>query len=109
MENRVVTKGIYEGYPFWIELVDLGVMHKWHCGYVQLPADSKYVGVDYDSIPVHCHGGLTWSEAEENGYVIGFDCAHYGDRIEFQNEDYCANQCKSIIDQLIRLGGTQKC
>jgi hypothetical protein len=36
-------------------------------------------GIDYDNIPVHVHGGLTFCEKDGDNWVIGFDCAHSGD------------------------------
>ena len=29
---------------------------------------------------VPCHGGVTYDDADDGWRVVGFDCAHYGDR-----------------------------
>lgn len=76
----------------------------YYCGYVELKNTSKYYGKFYDDVPINCHGGLTFSGSKfDEGHCIGFDCNHFGDRIEIQNLDFCINECKSIIDQLIVL------
>lgn len=74
-----------------------GIPHGWGNGYVALPKDHKYYGVDYDSIPVDIHGGLTFSdewqdwmpEEFKDCWIVGFDTAHYGDnhtKQEVENE-----------------------
>jgi hypothetical protein len=50
-------------------------------GYVILPKNHQYDGENYDNIPVNVHGGLTYSNQELSGWVIGFDTAHVGDFI----------------------------
>lgn len=58
------------------------------CGYVKIPADHKYYGVEDDDINVDVHGGWTYSgytynnypaEASGKSWWIGFDCGHWGD------------------------------
>lgn len=56
------------------------------CGYVGIPKGHSLYGLDYDEIPVICHGGLTYMypdlvghEEESDIFWIGFDCAHFGD------------------------------
>ena len=78
---------------------------------------------------IDCHGGITYVEEYLNGEPskdsvwIGFDCAHLGDGVDieskkkyFPNEkitvtpdhgevrdlEFCRNECKKIVDQLIR-------
>lgn len=68
----------------------------WGNGYVAIPPNHKYYGIDYDNIPVDVHGGLTFGqmvktmnknqwpnlpENIENWYVIGFDTAHVNDNL----------------------------
>lgn len=91
----------YRGYKYRIELNTVSILGNYYCGYVDIPKGHKYHGLDYDEIPVDCHGGLTYGSFEDGIYVIGFDCAHYMDSIDVQNEEYCEEECKSIIDQLI--------
>jgi len=78
------------------------------CGYVLLTDDSDFFGVEYDDIPVNCHGGLTYGSQEKDFWIIGFDCAHLGDFQpgynlsdgEYRNMDYVMNQCESICEQI---------
>ncbi len=68
------------------------------CGYVGVGKDHEYYNVDYDTIDVDVHGGLTFSDSCQTGspevvvrhipqpgrsddiWWLGFDCAHYGDK-----------------------------
>ena len=45
-------------------------------GYVKVPTNHHWYGLDYDDINVEVHGGLTYGT--DNGW-IGFDCLHSGD------------------------------
>lgn len=72
------------------------------CGYVGVPEDHQFYGVDYDRVydtkDIDVHGGLTFSDscqeskdeskhichskngcANEKVWWLGFDCAHSGD------------------------------
>ena len=59
------------------------------CGYIELPKHHNLYGRDYGEIEetydyeLPAHGGLTFSGKliDEDGYLIGFDCAHAGDYI----------------------------
>lgn len=95
------------------------------CGYVALPEGHNYHGFDYDTIPVECHGGLTYSKKSElnTDWIIGFDCGHYMDAKdpalmsekyrEFYRKhppvfndgvvrtlEYCIAECESIAKQV---------
>lgn len=82
------------GYPCLIVRNHLGGL----CGYVAVNSDHPLYGLDYDSVDVDVHGGLTYadkcqetsSEAEgichvpepgqpEDVWWFGFDCVHGGD------------------------------
>jgi len=101
-------------------------------GYVILPKGHKLYNGKTDDID--CHGGITWSsEAKElfpdeeftDEWVIGFDCAHYGDmqpfmlltekymmpqfdntviiddpQMTYKDFEYVRKECKRIVDQL---------
>ena len=73
----------YRGYKCVIALMSLG--HR--CGYVAIPNGHEYFGVDYDEIPIGCHGGLTYSGDDypipDGNWYIGFDCNHYMDRPDY--------------------------
>lgn len=49
------------------------------CGYVYIPATHPMWGVHYDEAALDVHGGLTYSESEDDAWCFGFDCAHYND------------------------------
>lgn len=78
------------------------------CGYVILNKDNKYFGKDYDEIPVQVHGGLTYSNEEDGNWVVGFDCAHWGDKspyIEYssgiyRDKNFVKHECESLAEQL---------
>lgn len=55
------------------------------CAYLGVPIDHPLAGRGYDSIPLDCHGGLTFSRAGEGSYPKGFwwfgwDYGHCDDR-----------------------------
>ena len=76
-------------YPAAIIKTPLGHL----CGYVKVPKDHPCYGKasEYDAPidSIACHGGITYAgfnhgaypvpDTDENGYWIGFDCAHCGD------------------------------
>lgn len=46
-------------------------------GYVKVPPAHRYAGSHYDDVPVEIHGGLTFSETEEDGSTwFGWDDCH---------------------------------
>jgi hypothetical protein len=54
------------------------------CGYVAVQKGHKLFGAHYDAVEVDVHGGLTFSELNNDNYPVasdenwwfGFDCAH---------------------------------
>lgn len=82
-----LDEGIYMNFHYAI--ISLG-SHP--CAYVELPREHKYHGLEYDDIPIECHGGLTYSsndgivfpkenENHKDGFWIGWDYAHLGDYV----------------------------
>ena len=74
--------GTTNGYKWEIHRNRSGVL----CGYIYLPQGHPWYGKPYDDIPAEVHGGLTFSdgnftEPTEDGWKIGFDCAHGYDLI----------------------------
>ena len=50
------------------------------CGYVTLPEWHPWANLTTcDLIDVDVHGGITFAQQTDDGYVIGFDCGHAGD------------------------------
>lgn len=101
------------------------------CGYIKLPEGHPYIGVKWSDVDLEMHGGLTYSAQSEDGYWIGFDCAHSGDTIpsmkkikekiirehesychklgvsvfpeSYKNMEFCITECKSICEQLKKM------
>ena len=113
---RIIRGFSYKGYKC---VVIQNLPFKYLLGYVKLPKGHKYYGVPKEAIPVDCHGELTYGEIEGDYYVIGFDCAHFGDLdIDIpentsssgrnitdwfkpnKDENFVTDNIKSIVDQL---------
>ena len=88
------------------------------CGYVKVPKDHPYYGLDYDDMHIDVHGGVTYAEHYKDGFWIGFDCAHLGDAPDplfkktaykshfeelgvVRTLEYCMEECESIAKQLM--------
>jgi len=86
----------------------------WGNGYVGLPKWHPYYKLHYDNIPINIHGGLTFSELDEDEdlWVIGFDTNHFMDDIvkwSFENvkeeTEHLMNQCLNIkeVQRILKL------
>lgn len=113
---ELLSSGEFKGYNYYV--LSQGT-HP--CGYVEIPSESGFFNVDYDDIPVDCHGGLTYgrgyltgvAEEAENRYFIGWDYAHFGDYMGYYSTwelsgaihytDEIVRECKNVIAQLIEL------
>ena len=99
------------------------------CGYVEISPDHLIakLGFDFDS---EVHGGITFSEGDENNHLIGFDCCHSADILPslellkkqsnyfdhfpipehvkkygmfkalYRNMQYCIEQCKILAEEV---------
>lgn len=83
-KRHFVAAGTSYGFDYYV--VNQGGSHP--CAYVVLHKGHVFNGVEYDDIPVKCHGGLTYGSSslegvklEDGEYVIGWDYAHWGDFI----------------------------
>lgn len=117
MQSEVVLKKEYRGYELIVRQVGYETWQitpgffrnnsYWYCGYVVIPKDSPFYGVDYEDLEddIWVHGGLTFSGRIEGveGYLLGFDCNHGGDNSLVQDEEYTFKECKSLADQIISL------
>jgi hypothetical protein len=58
----------------WLPFTD----HGWGNGYVSIPPEHPLYGLDYDepSLGLEVSGGVTYSQEEDSGWVVGFDTAH---------------------------------
>lgn len=115
--------GTYKNYEYLIVFNNNG--HR--CGYVAIPSGHKYDATplteyeflgkkkshyNYDSLPIDCHGGLTFMERNHNlknflkipcnDFWIGFDCGHCYDARDIESlkkyfgDDY-ANRMLSFL------------
>lgn len=80
--------------------------NSWLCGYVEVPKNHKLYGLYNDSYFdfIKCHGGITYSYGHREirkGHYIGFDTAHYYSKEVCQDLEFCIDECKKIIDQLL--------
>ncbi len=82
----------------------------WGRGYVGLPFWHPCYKVHYDNIPVKIHGGLTFSEWDEDEdlWVIGFDTAHSGDNKDKNNYEYVLNETYYLLDQCLSVKEVQR-
>ena len=87
------------------------------CGYITLTKDNSLYGVVYDDINISVHGGITYNAYDQNeNWVIGFDCGHYGDLTPYfllkddtfgkfiqdgiyRDMEYVKTQCESMAEQ----------
>ena len=85
----------------WIE----DSRHGYANGYIGVPPGHPWFNVEYDSIAVDIHGGLTYSEKNLPHYDpdglwwLGFDTAHSGDTLESCPKSYCEAQLASLLKQ----------
>lgn len=93
-----------------------GLSHGWGNGYVIIPKNHPFYGVNYNIINhfVNVHGGLTYSEyckedsllifnlnREDVGkWVIGFDTAHAGDNPEIWHKGAVQAEVDNLLTQV---------
>jgi hypothetical protein len=91
------------------------INHGWGNGHVIISKGHKLHGVHYDNIDVNVHGGLTFSEnakdlnwpeipeSLKDGWVVGFDTAHYKDTSEKWPKDSVLAETYRLKEQLLKL------
>lgn len=119
MKSEVVLQKKYMGYDLIVMKVTFEpgeikpnifnpIYHRYF-GYVVIPEDNPFYGVDYHPLKsfIHVSGGLSYSGMIDGigGYVIGFDCDHACDDPHIQIEEYTLKECKSLARQLFLLEG----
>ena len=72
--TTILHSGTYDGFDF--KIVNYG---DHPCSYVRLPENHKYYGVQYSNIDIMVHGGITYSEIEDDGFWIGWDYGQFTD------------------------------
>jgi hypothetical protein len=112
--------GKHKGYIYRVIRMNSGLSGEFHSlnGYVGVPKGHKLYGKDYNDMDISCHGGLTYSrdylqfQPESDIWWIGFDTAHandlysfkysYDDNAVYRDMEYVKNECKKIINQLVK-------
>lgn len=125
--DDVLARGEHAGFEWMVIHNGIG----YRCGYVKLPPSHPWFGKADSDLDVSVHGGITFSEHDvacgaggpDDGYWIGFDCAHgfdapdptlpntrfdnmlastfqklYGDS-EIRTQEYVEAECRSLCDQ----------
>lgn len=82
-----------------------------HCGYVLVEKDSPLYDLDYGTVPISVHGGITYSSRESDGWLYGFDCCHSDDgRREgdagWKDATYVRAETVSMAEQFVILSLT---
>jgi len=109
--ENILERGEHAGYKFFIAHNTMG----YRCGYVLIPPGHPWFEQYYENIDADVHGGLTYSDGNENGWVVGFDCAHYNDAPDLnlpnilhpitlgpgvvRSQDYVRRECQSLCEQ----------
>lgn len=123
IKNEPVYKKFeYRGYIYEV-VRNRTMLH--YCGYVYTKFNEPNGNmIIEDRNRIYCHGGITYSDDKK----IGFDTAHYTDivpmliddrtsklfddmfgfRLEptYKDIDFCENECRNIIDQLIEMNNS---
>lgn len=88
------------------------------CGYIRVPDGHPWDKMDYDECDreynTGVHGGLTYAHREDDGYWIGFDCAHAGDYCPgmylqtrpasgYKNMAYVTREIKDLVDKMLEV------
>jgi hypothetical protein len=117
MKPIIVAQFTHAGLNCLIIETDLGYL----CGYVAVPSDNPLYEMDYTNSrfpDLEVHGGVTYSShmEKEGPWLIGFDCAHWGDAPKpgyrgpgarsdgvYRNEAYVANECRDLAEQVVKV------
>lgn len=90
------------------------------CGYVVITSDNKLFELDYDDISsqinTYVHGGLTYADRGDGGWIIGFDCAHAGDLCPafphfdgvYRTKDFVISECEKLAEDISKFSGVAK-
>lgn len=94
------------------------------CGYVRLPDNHPWIDIDIIDVNTNVYGGITFSDENEDGYWVGFDCAHSMDIVpsmqldkaikklrqkypkfhlpnpNYKNIKFVEEECKKLVDEI---------
>jgi len=118
MKNKIITL-LREN--TWLNGGNLFVSrHGWGNGYVVIFKGHPMYGKNYDEVPIDIHGGLTFSkyaneidwpeitEEMKDGWVFGFDTAHYSDDMERWPKEGVKRETEHLKSQLVEMLKTDK-
>lgn len=104
MSSTIVKTGKLYGLDYKIVHIDRS-FQTWFNGYIVVPDWCSRIptdGVSSKAPRIRCHGGITYSEVEDDGrHWIGFDTAHGWETSEERSVDYIENELRSIACQLL--------
>lgn len=82
--------------------------HGYANGYVGVPPGHPWYGINYNSIDVDVHGGLTFSEhklpfceLDDEIWWVGFDVCHYGDDSLNCDKTFCLQELERLYQQAL--------
>ena len=111
-ESKAVASGVFEDLGIsWTLVRNTSVPTHHYCGYVRFSkCPMENTGYDRILTYVPVHGGITYAESDEYGYVYGFDCAHLGDegRPELWDEDFLRQECWRLA-KAIQIAAKYEC
>lgn len=80
----------------------------WFCGYVIIPEGHPLYGKHYSDLydtpmDICVHGGVTFTDKTEHGWMIGFDCNHSMDTPEIQDFEFTKQEIIKMVEQIRQL------
>ena len=119
MQSEVVLQKKYMGYDLIVRKVSFEAeeikpnlfmsSYNRYFGYVVIPEDNPFYGVDYNLLKsfIRASGGLSYSGRIDciDGYVLGFNSYHTWNDPHIQIEKYTLNECEKLVDNLLLLEG----
>ena len=117
MNAEIVLQKKYMGYELIVRKVSFEAeeikpnlfmpSYSRYFGYVVIPEDNPFYGVDYNPLKsfIHVKGGLSYSGRIDDidEYVLGFNSDHTWNDPHIQIEEYTLNECKRLARQLFLL------
>lgn len=117
---EVSAEGIYREHKYQVLLRShLELVLPYYCGYVRVSNDEhghvlknkELYDNEFGWYNLQCHGSVTYDETgsmetmedrdSNEAWWIGFDCNHLGDTILDYDLDFCIQECKTMIDQIV--------
>ena len=119
MQSEIVLTEEYRGHELIVRKVSVEAeeikpnlfmpSYSRYFGYVVIPEDNPFYGVDYNLLKsfIRLSGGLSYSGRIDciDGYVLGFNSDHTWNDPHIQIEQYTLNECEKLVDNLLSLEG----